>query len=453
MTLAREAAVRATGGELRAAERFPADLRVVTDTRTLRPGDTFLALRGDRFNGHAYVRDALARGAAAVVVDEPDAAPAGVPALLVRDTKRAYMDLAGAAREAFAGRVIAVTGSAGKTTTKELLAQLLRAHFGADRVLASPANENNEIGVSHLLLRAGGEHAVVVVEMGARHFGEIAELVAVARPHVGILTNVGEAHLEVFGSRERLAQTKWGLFSGMALAVLNANDHVSRTRAPSLHAPPRWFGTGEPTLPGTYVVDEHTVALSDEPQPLRGAIDVRLPGAHNRANLAAALAGARALGIALQTLLPVLPTLALPPGRYERIHIAGRPPLIFDAYNANASGMIAALDAFARERGSRRIAVLGSMAELGEQAPGMHEQVGAHAARCADVLLVGGAHADSLSAGALAAGLSSERIVRFTTNAQAASWLRANAHEDDVVLLKGSRMYRLEEIVEDLRIP
>ncbi|HEY8315009.1 MAG TPA: UDP-N-acetylmuramoyl-tripeptide--D-alanyl-D-alanine ligase [Candidatus Baltobacteraceae bacterium] len=445
-------AAKATGGTVSHGERFPRELRVVTDTRSLQPGDTFLALRGERFDGHDYVRQAIDSGAAAIVIDALAARVEGVATLMVGDTTCAYMALAEAVRNAYGGRVVAITGSAGKTTTKHLLAQLLDAHFGAANVLVSPANENNEIGVSKLLLRARDSHRAIVVEMGARHAGEIAQLVGVAHPHVGVLTNVGEAHLETFGSREELARTKWGLFAEGAQAVLNAADSVSIARAQTLAAPPRWFGTGEPgPLPGVYVVDERELAITDAGKPQRFEVEIAIPGRHNRANVAAAIAAAQFLGVPIETLVAAIAGLTLPPGRYESIEAPGLPRIVYDAYNANLSGAIATLDAFAHEPGARRIAVLGSMAELGPEAPSMHERVGERAAKAVDFLLVGGEHAGSLARGAERAGLSSERIAYFATNADAARWLRERANETDVVLLKGSRIYKLEEIVRELR--
>lgn len=340
-------AAASTSAQVLNEARFPRVVQVVTDTRTIAAGDTFLALRGERFDGHAFVRDALQKGAAAIVVDDPDTVPEGIPALLVADTKRAYMDLAAAARRHFNGRVVAITGSTGKTTTKHLLAQLLSVHYGGDAVLATPSNENNEIGVSKLLLSADAQHRVIVVEMGARHEGEIAELVSIAHPHAGILTNIGEAHLEIFGSTERLARTKWGLFSNGAQAVLNARDSESTTRAPGLPIPPLWFGCGEPNAAGVWVREGRTLMITyTEPQQ-HWTIDCRLPGTHNQANLAAAIAGALIAGVPVETIVEAIPSLTLPEGRYESISAAGGARLIYDAYNANASGMIAALDAFA----------------------------------------------------------------------------------------------------------
>lgn len=457
MNLPFDVAAKAMHATVFEMDLAPAQVHVVTDTRTLAPGDTFLALRGENFDGHDYVEDAVGKGAAAVIISDADRRPASRAALVVEDTLKAYMALAGASRARFRGRVLAITGSAGKTTTKEFCAQLLALRFGT-RVLASPANENNEIGVSKVLLAASNEHHdVLVVEMGARHFGDIAPLVQIAKPNVGILTNVGDAHLEIMGSRERLEETKWGLFSEGALAVINARDTASLARAPQLPHRPHWFFAGEEQqdIPvGGRVTALCGARLIDVD---RGAtrtvdVDVRIPGMHNRENLAAAIAAALEFDVELESIGRAVPDVSLPAGRYQRIPLPSGAMLIYDAYNANAAGMMAALDTFAQEEAKRRIALLSSMAELGEAAGDLHVQVGRHAARShVDIMLVGGDFAAQLSRGALVGGLSSERIVPFVTNAQAAQWLRENVRQGDAVLLKGSRRYRLEEIVEELR--
>ena len=207
-----------------------------------------------------------------------------------------------------------------------------------------------------------------------------------------------------------------------------------------------------PKAPLCAVIGAGRLALADEAGRIdERAIDVRLPGAHNRANLAAALAAALDLGVPLDALLEIVPGLALPGGRFERIDLVRGPRLIYDAYNANASGTIAALDAFGEESAARRIAVLGSMAELGAESEALHERVGAHAAGIVDWLLVGGEFAPALARGAQTAGLPQQRIVPFATNREAATWLREHAQHEDLVLLKGSRKYQLEEIVEEMR--
>lgn len=458
MNLPLDAAVAATSAKLLDAAAAPASLRVTTDTRTLQRGDTFVALHGENHDGHDFVDDAVRRGAAMLVLDRQRARVPGVAAMLVADTKAAYMMLAGASRALFGGRVVAVTGSAGKTTTKAFLAQLLAARYGA-RILAAPGNENNEIGVSKLLLSASNEaHDVLVVEMGARRYGDIEALVEIARPQVGILTNVGDAHLEIVGSRERLEETKWTLFERGAGAILNSGDSVSRRRAGALDRKPHWFAADWDCVSGDEGLDPLTAFEGDRVLVHRSgghrtelAVEVRVPGLHNRANLAAAIAGALELGVPLEHIAPAIPVLRLPEGRYDRIALSGGLRLIYDAYNANANGMIAALDAFAAESAARHIAVLASMAELGEESRALHERVGAHAARRVDMLLVSGEYAADLTRGAYRGGLTDGQIVQIATNAQAARWLREHAGADDVVLLKGSRKYKLEEIVEELR--
>lgn len=465
MKLPLETAIAAASAQPFDIDSAPHDVRVCTDTRQLREGDAFLALRGERFDGHAFAEEAKRRGAALLIVESADARILGMPALVVADTLRAYMALAAAARDRFQGRVLAITGSAGKTTTKAFVSQLLAARYGS-RVLASPANENNEIGVSKLLLDASDdEHDVVVAEMGARHYGDIAALVTIARPEVGVLTNVGEAHLEIMGSRERLEETKWALFGRGARAVLNADDEASVRRAPTLDEQPHWFSLGADSAQLrslaafrqargdaklTLLAQRCLIEVRNGASTER-AVGVRVPGLHNRANLAAAIAGALELGVPLDALVSLIPSVRLPPGRFEPIELHGGPRLIYDAYNANASGTIAALDAFALEPGTRHIAVLGSMAELGDASEALHERVGEHAAGKVDVLLVGGEHADALARGAVRAGLSSKNVVPFATNEEAVRWLRQHADPGDTVLLKASRKYKLEEIVDELR--
>jgi UDP-N-acetylmuramoyl-tripeptide--D-alanyl-D-alanine ligase len=444
--------IAALGGRVVNGDRLPATIAVSTDTRTTRPGETFLALRGERFDGHRFVAEAVERGASAVVVDDPAALPAGTAAILVEATLPAYLTLGGLARDRLRGPVIAVTGSTGKTTTKAFIEQALTAAGRA--ATATPENENNEIGVAKFLLSlADGDERVAIVEMGARKYRDLEPLVRAARPGVAVLTNVGEAHLGVMESRERLADTKWDVFAEGAQPVLGLADDVSRTRAARLSQAPVWFGIDAERPPdgGRAVVVRLEDVLAIAGGEMRAApLHVDLPGDYNRRNLAAALAAAWAVGTDPATVAAAAPRFALPHGRYERLGTAGGPAVIYDAYNASMSGALATLAAFARERATRRIAVLGSMAELGDDAPAMHERVGAAAAQAADVVLAGGAFADALAAGARRAGLAPAALVVYASNDEAIAWLRAHARPGDVVLLKGSRMYRMEQIVAGL---
>jgi len=427
--IATMAAAAASEARVLNAEALPAQMRVSTDTRSLEAGDAFVALSGDNFDGHRFVARALERGASMLVVSDTSVVPEGVGTFVVRDTRLAYLAFGGLARKSLRAKVVAITGSVGKTTTKAFLEQILRHATGA-KVLATPANENNEIGVAKLLLEADAQTDYLVVEMGARHYGEIETLTRAALPDVAVLTNIGEAHLEIFGTRERLADTKWGIFATGATAVLNADDPVSRVRAGTLRGNVVWFV--EDNLP-------EGLGLPD------------VPGRHNRANAAAAADAAIALGVDSRRVAESLSALTLPSGRYERIAL-GDLEVIYDAYNASMTGMLATISSFAVEPAQRRIAVLSSMAELGDQAPLMHREVGARAGSSnLDALLVGGDFAGDLSRGAHEAGMEPARIVPFEDNCAAIDWLRANGRAGDLVLLKGSRRYHLEEIVEGLR--
>jgi UDP-N-acetylmuramoyl-tripeptide--D-alanyl-D-alanine ligase len=459
VNIVRDRALAATGARVLNGHLLPPEFRIALDTRTLLPGDTYVALRGERFDGHTFAATALQGGAVALLVEDAAAVPDGVPALVVGDTRAALLALGGEARRAIRAKVVAITGSTGKTTTKDLLAQLLRA--SGRRVAATHQNENNEIGVAKLLLGLEPDVDAVVVEFGARHYGDILPLVAAVKPTVAVLTNVGDAHLEIMGSPERLAETKWQVFSTGAQPVLNAADATTLERAENLREMPWWFAVTPDGSP------ERTprVAVVEDPQSdgdwlvhagrgaaaQRTTIDYRLPGAHNRHNVAAACAAAFAIGLAAGEVAAAIPGLSLPARRYERSRVAGF-DVVFDAYNASMAGTIATLDAFARERGKRRIAVLAGMAELGAASAAMHERVGAAAAGSdLAALLVGGDYAADLERGARRAGLDPSRLVRFDRNGDAVRWLRANARAGDIVLLKGSRRYRLEEVVEGLR--
>jgi UDP-N-acetylmuramoyl-tripeptide--D-alanyl-D-alanine ligase len=450
MTIDALLAIAALEARTLRAQRLPDRLAISTDSRTLDAGETYLALRGQRFDGHAYVADAFARGAAACIVSDADVVPDGLPALEVRDTTQAYLALAALARDRTTGGVVGITGSAGKTTTKAFLAQLLNG--SAIPAVATPENENNEIGVSKFLLSLDdGEPRVAIVEMGARKYLDIAPLVEAARPDVGILTNIGEAHLEIFGSPARLAETKWGLFAEGARAVLNLADPVSCERAVTLPAPPLWFGIGDAApLPGAAAVvvrDARTLIVHTGAARIEHAIDARLPGGHNRANLAAAIAGAIALGHPPEALVAAIPGVSLPAGRYEAFALPGDVRLIFDAYNANLSGTLAALQAFAGEPAARRITVLGGMAELGAEAAAMHERAGRAAAEGTDVVLCGGEFRRDTLRGANGKG------VEYDGNPAAIAWLQRALRPGDAVLLKGSRTYQMEAIARALGAP
>lgn len=436
-------------------DALPASILVQTDSRAVERGATFLALRGERFDGHAYVEEAYARGAACAIVDDASVVPPGRAALVVPDALQAYLDLGGLARSRIRGTVVGISGSTGKTTTKQFLLALLRG--AGIEVTATPENENNEVGVAKFLCGLeDGDTRVAIVEMGARKYRDLDVLVAAARPDVGVLTNIGEAHLEIMGTRERIAETKWALPAGSRRGVLNLADEASRARADALAVRPMWYGIDQERPPhgerAVVIETEAAWTVNEDGTTEANRIEIRFPGDHNRRNLAAAFAAAllcaerEAGGPHAAALAAAVATLHLPHGRYEFVELANDVRLVFDAYNASLSGTLATLGTFTREKAARRIAVLGSMAELGDDAPAMHERIGELAARL-DLVLAGGRFRDDIARGVERAG---GQVIPYATNADAAAWLQANMAPGDVILLKGSRTYKMEEIAEAL---
>ncbi len=450
MRLPMREAIEAIHATASGESAFPESLLVQTDTRAIERGATFLALRGERFDGHAYVEEAFVRGAACAIIDDAAVVPPGRAALVVSDTLRAYLALGRLARSRVKGTVVAVTGSTGKTTTKQFLLALLRG--AGIPVAATPENENNEVGVAKFLCGLDdGDARVAIVEMGARKHRDLDVLVEAARPDVGVLTNIGEAHLEIMSSRERIAETKWAVPAGARRAVLNLDDAASVTRAAGLAAPPIWYGIdGERPPHGqrAVVIEADAVwTIAEDGTTETYHIAIGFPGDHNRRNLAGAFAAALLCNATAEALADAVRGLALPHGRYEVIELPDDVRLIFDAYNASLSGTLVTLATFGREEAERRIAVLGSMAELGDEAPTMHHKIGEIAGTRADIVLAGGRYAEDTARGVEAKG---GAVVRYASNEDAIAWLRANVRRGDAILLKGSRMYKMEQIAEAL---
>jgi UDP-N-acetylmuramoyl-tripeptide--D-alanyl-D-alanine ligase len=439
-----------------------------TDSRTLRRGETFVALSGPNFDGHHYIGAAIAAGAAAIVLgdhahpsDAMQSRPLeggrfAVPVIAVPDTKAAYLRGASEARTLSRRTlVVAITGSNGKTTTKTFAAQLL-SRFR--RVIATPMNENNELGVAKLCYALGDGVDVAIAEFGARHPGEIAELVAMAAPDVGVLVNVGEAHLEFFADQEDLARTKFAIFGGGARAVCNAADEWTQRLAAQSDLGGRalWVRLcGEPEAPGLTL--ESGVPLDGRVPLSLGASHVFAPwhllGEHHLRDAMLAAGAALQCGLTFEEALDGFDDLHLPPGRFELHQLPGGATGVYDAYNASPTSMHHALRAFAQVPARRHIAVLGSMAELGTDAVARHEATGADAARAGmDALYCGGDHAQALARGALAAGMSQPAVHTYVTNAEIAQTLKALLGADDALLLKGSRVQRMEEILASLLI-
>ena len=450
----------ATGGELvrlGARTGFPG---VTTDSRGLRAGDLFVAIRGDAHDGHDFVADAARRGAGAVVVERAHAEqpiPCGV--IAVRDTLAALGDLAAFHRRRHRPRIVAVTGSNGKTTTKEMLAAILERAYGPGRVLRTTGTQNNLVGLPLTLLRLGGEQAAIL-ELGMNGPGEIWRLAQIAEPDVGVITCVAPAHLEGLGSIHGVAEAKAELYRRLrpsATAVVNADDALVSASAQAFPGRKVSFGTSdalELAVGARAIVDhgldgtEFRLVVERRDVPVRLAV----PGRHNVTNALAAAASAHALGVGIEALQAGLEAFQPPGMRMEVTHLPNGITVLNDAYNANPASMAAALRTLAASRGRRRVAALGEMRELGAESERAHRELGAAAAAArVDALFLLGQHAEHVRGGAESAGLPADRVVVATSHEDLAGRLLGYCRTGDLILLKGSRGAAMEEVLRRLQ--
>ncbi len=442
---------RACGGQLSGPTGLAIEA-ISTDTRKLAKGSLFVAVRGESFDGHDFVPDAAAHGAAAVLVARPPAA--AVPAIVVADTVLALGELARAHRAKFAGPVVAITGSNGKTTTKELCARVLEA--AGRRVRRTPGNLNNHIGLPLSILALEPADEALVVEMGMNHEGEIDHLARIADPTVGAITNVAPAHLGMLGSIEAIARAKGELFArmrGEATAIVNADDpHCVAQSARFAGRKLRFAVRGSAEFRAAGVRAEAGCAAYTLECPGGAAeIRMRVPGLHLVDDGLCAAAAAFAAGLLgsrpLEAIAKGLESFAGVPGRVALAKTAGGLVVIDDSYNANPHSVGRALETLAQLRaGGRTIAVLGDMFELGDGEAALHAEVGrAAAASGVDVLIAVGPLSAHTAKAAREAGLA--RALEAASADEAAALVRAHAGAGDVVLVKASRGMKLERVV------
>ena len=426
------------------------------DSRTVAPGELFFAVRGDRLDGHDFIVAAVERGAIAAVVARarvstlPDAALA-VPLLIAEDTLVALQALAAHVRRQWGKRVVAVTGSAGKTTTKEAIAAALGAKFN---VLKSIGNLNNAFGLPLQLLRLEPQHEIAVVEMGMNHAGEIAALARIAGPDWGVVTNVGTAHIENFPDGQAgIARSKFELVAALpanGVAFLNCCDPYVSQFGRDFLGKAIYFGDGP-------CADPQIIEETEDPSGLHvrfragereGMLSLRLLGSHNGSNAIAGLAVALAAGVELEPAIKALETLTAGNKRGELIEIGGA-TLLNDSYNSNPEALRSMIRTLAARPAVRRILVAGEMLELGEHGPALHAACGKAAAEAGLDIVVGvGGNAQHLATAACAGGVASV----FLPDAEAAGrWLLQNVQRGDVVLVKGSRGVHLERAIEHFK--
>ncbi|WP_462381542.1 UDP-N-acetylmuramoyl-tripeptide--D-alanyl-D-alanine ligase [Pseudomonas sp. Marseille-QA0892] len=419
---------------------------VSTDSRAIRAGDLFVALTGPRFDGHDYLAQVAAKGAVAALV-EREVDGAGIPQLVVNDTRKALGQLGALNRHAYAGRLAAITGSSGKTTVKEMLACILRC-FGP--VLATRGNLNNELGVPLTLLELSPAHRSAVVELGASGLGEIAYTVSLAQPDVAILNNAGTAHVGEFGGPENIVRAKGEIIDGLAdsgVAVLNRDDKAFST----------WVARAAGRRVLSFGLDAASdFRANDLVRDARGChgfmlnaptgsafVQLNLLGAHNVCNALAAAAAAYALDVSIEDIVAGLQALQPVKGRAVARITADGLRVIDDSYNANPASVCAAADIVAGFEG-RRVLALGDMGELGEWAKQAHADVGAYAKGRVDALYAVGplmAHA---------VGAFGANGHHFTDQAELIAAIAQERGPNTTILIKGSRSAAMENVVTAL---
>jgi len=412
-----------------------------TDSREVRQGGLFFALRGAENDGHQFVTDAISRGAAAVVVERRTEIPAGIVEIVVPDSWKALFALASHALRRVQPLVVGVTGSNGKTSTKEMVATVLSQHFN---VLRTQGNLNTETGVPLTILSLEPHHSALVLEMGMQRAGDIGRLAALARPVIAIVTNVGVVHMEFFQSREELARGKGELVAALpeeGLAVLNADNEFYPLLVQMTSAHVASFGehAGDYRVEGYEAVSEGGSRFSVSGVEVRLSLD----GRHQALNAAAALAAGDFAGVPLEIGAPALGDVDVE-HRLQEVPTPTGFFLIDDAYNASPESMLAAFEALAaRPRDGRLLAVLGEMRELGSLAEESHRRVGQAAREVFDAMCV----VDGALARPMAEAAGAEVV---PDRAAAAEWIRRNAAPGDRVLVKASHGVHLDELVTEL---
>jgi UDP-N-acetylmuramoyl-tripeptide--D-alanyl-D-alanine ligase len=447
-----ESAARAMGGSVVGGNA--SFLGVSTDSRCVAAGELFFALRGERFDGHGFVAAAGERGAAAAVVDAAGAEAlrgAGRPLIVVADTRLALGELAASWRARFTLPVIGVTGSNGKTTNKEMIAAIMKAMFGAEAVLATPGNLNNDIGLPLTLLALSGGHRAAVVEMGMNHPGEIASLARIGRPTVALVTNAQRAHLEGMGSLDRIAAEKGSIFSSLGedgVAVFNADDPwAGLWRLQSAHCRRQCFSLGgRAEVSGqcwTRGLENHLSIAADGQ---RIEVDLAMPGVHNARNALGAAATALAAGAPLTVVRQGLADFRGIEGRLQRRASPCGALVLDDTYNANPDSVQAGIDVLAATVG-RKILVLGDMGEIGKMTGQFHDEVGGYAkSQGIDRLLTLG-ESSALAARNFGAG-----GTHFRRVGDAVAVLLRELTPETTVLVKGSRFMRMERVIDAIAV-
>ncbi|MDR1629579.1 MAG: UDP-N-acetylmuramoyl-tripeptide--D-alanyl-D-alanine ligase [Oscillospiraceae bacterium] len=438
----------AVGGELRCADTSLREVEiqaVFTDTRFPMQHGLFIALRGERFDGHDFIKDLEHTSAAAVLSEEAISTP--LPLILVKNTGKALLDLASYYRSLFSIPVIALSGSVGKTTTKEMLSCVVGERF---RTLKTAGNLNNEIGMPMTLLRMESFHEAAVIEMGMNHFGEISRLSKCAKPTMALITNIGVSHIEYLGSRENILKAKLEILEGTqqgAPVILNGDDDLLST-AGITGFQTIYFGIHNPSsqVRACHIVEEngHTSFLADI-FGTRQEITLPTVGIHNVYNALAACAVGSLLEIPPEKIASALKSY-VPAGMRQRMKQIGGVQVVEDCYNASPDSVKAAINVLSSMRGGKKIAVLGDMLELGDYSKTAHGLSGDYAAKAkVDLIFTYGERSKETAKAAMAGGV--KRVYSFTDGETLAEMLAETVEDGDAVLFKASRGMQLENVM------
>jgi UDP-N-acetylmuramoyl-tripeptide--D-alanyl-D-alanine ligase len=444
--------VTAVNGVLLQGDPAQALRGVTTDSRQLRPGELFLALKGERFDGHNFLASAIEAGAGAVMVTEDVTINKKIAVIKVADTQEAFGRIARFHRDRFSIPVVGITGSNGKTTTKDLVTAVLSGRFS---VVSTVGNFNNEIGLPLTLLRLSEQTQVAVVEMGMRGLGQIKELAGIAKPNIALITNVGLTHLELLGTQGNIAKAKQELVEALpddGLAILNGDDPLVRRMQTVTNAKTLFFGIEGPELDcraGEIEFQENGSSFTVHFKGETFDLAIPLPGRHNILNTLAAVTLGKELGISNEVIRQSLAAPSLTGKRLNMITKNGY-RIIDDTYNASPTSVKASLDVLS-ETGNprRRIAVLADMLELGPDSVAIHHQIGEYAGTVGiDHLFAFGVFAREYVSGIN--GISEGKGEYFSTKLALIAELKQFIQPGDTVLVKGSRGMKMEEIVEAL---
>lgn len=446
--------LKAVGGKLLSGGADQIFHGVSIDSRKIKQGDLFVALPGEKTDGHLFVDAAFNLGASGALISKINNYTGDSLLIQVTDTLKALQDLARFHRLKHQVQVIGVTGSNGKTTTKDMIAAVLQEKFS---ILKTAGNFNNEVGLPLTLLELDKTHQVAVLEMGMRGLGQIQQLVEIARPTIGVITNIGQAHIELLGNREKIAQAKWELILGLptgGVAVLNGEDEYCRRLGDGFSGKKIFYGFQSDCDVRAFDIKVGDFSTSFQINCPIGNffVQIPLPGEYNILNaLAAAVVGIET-GMETKEISEGLAKLKLTAMRLERTLGTAGEVIINDTYNANPDSMAASLQILSNSTGKKKIAVLGDMFELGEYSELGHRQVGrVFAGLEIDLLVTVGEQARYIGMEALAAGFGGASVRHFAHKFEAVAFLTGEVSKGDIVLVKGSRGMAMEQIVNGLK--